>query len=92
MGNGKRWTNRDPEKRAAKRARQRAAGYQGVKKKTPPAVMQRAWRAEARLTRLELAAVEEREARADALALGLLADSFVELGALSYYDAEEWEQ
>lgn len=27
--------NRDPSKRAAKRKRQRAAGYQGVKKGTP---------------------------------------------------------
>jgi predicted nucleic acid-binding protein len=47
------------------------------------------WRQEALLAR---AFLERLEAHRDALALGLLADSFVELGQLSYYDAEEWER
>jgi hypothetical protein len=50
---------------------------------------ERAWRWEAMLAR---AALERLEAQREALALGLLADSFMELGQLSYYDAEEWER
>lgn len=49
------------------------------------------WRGEARLTRLELAAVEEREAQWEAFEVGLLADSFMELGQLHLYEASDWD-
>lgn len=53
---------------------------------------ERRWREQARLAEVAMEARDRAEAQRDALAIGLLADSFMELGQLSYYDAGEWEQ
>lgn len=47
------------------------------------------WREEARLSEL---AVDAAEAAREALAIGLLAESFQELGALEYFVSEEWDR
>jgi hypothetical protein len=52
----------------------------------------RHWRDQARLAEMAMEGADRREAQREALRVGLLADSFQELGALSVYRAEDWQR